>query len=223
MNLNDYFTAGQISVFEIYEKQLAEKNKIMNLTAISGKDEVFEKHFIDSVLPLRFFSLKDSAAVIDVGSGAGFPGVPIKIVRPDISLTCIDSTMKKIDFLRGLGESIGTDFSAVCVRAEEAGHSDIYRESFDCAVSRAVAPLPVLAELCLPLVKIGGVFIAMKGEKESINDAESAISILGARVLKCEKYELPSGDKRQLFIIEKLSETPKKYPREFAKIKKQPL
>jgi 16S rRNA (guanine(527)-N(7))-methyltransferase RsmG len=223
MDYGEFFSAEQTDKFNIYEKLLAEQNKVMNLTAISGYGEVFEKHFIDSVLPLRFFDIPQNAALIDVGTGAGFPGVPLKIVRSDISLTCLDSTLKKVEFLRELSTALETPFEAICARAEEAANDERFRERFDIAVSRAVAALPVLAELCLPFVKPGGVFIALKGEKENISDAENAVKILGAEVLKCEKYELPSGDRRQLFVFLKTTKTPIEYPREFAKIKRKPL
>jgi 16S rRNA (guanine527-N7)-methyltransferase len=223
MNYSDFFTNEQLVLFDKYEKILSQKGKTTNLTAITEHDEVFEKHFIDSVLPLRFFNLKENAAVIDVGSGAGFPGVPIKIVRPDILLTCLDSTMKKTEFLRELSDCLDIDFTVLYARAEVSAREEKYREVFDVAVSRAVASLPVLAELCLPFVKVGGIFAAFKGEKENTADADFAIKTLGAKILLCEKYQLPSGDRRQLFVFEKVSETPKKYPRDFAKIKKMPL
>ncbi|MDR0992180.1 MAG: 16S rRNA (guanine(527)-N(7))-methyltransferase RsmG [Ruminococcus sp.] len=223
MNYPDFFTLPQLAVLIKYEKLLAERGKVMNLTAITDHDEVFEKHFIDSVLPLRFFELSENAAVVDVGSGAGFPGVPLKIVRPDISLTCFDSTLKKIGFLRELSSEIGIDFAAENIRAEEAGQSDLYREHFDVAVSRAVAALPVLLELCLPLVKVGGVFAAFKGEKENIDESAKAAEKLGAKIKKSEKYSLPSGDRRQLFVFEKIKNTPAEFPREYSKIKNKAL
>jgi 16S rRNA (guanine527-N7)-methyltransferase len=217
------FTNIQQELFNIYADFLLSENEKYNLTAIKSYDEVFLKHFVDSVLPLDFYSLPENASVIDVGSGGGFPGVPMKILRPDISLTCIDSTGKKIDFLRMLSLKLGIDFEAIHIRAEAAGQTDIYREKYDIAVSRAVAALPVLCEFCLPLVKIGGAFLSLKGENEHSGSATSSAEKLGAVLKNTVDYKLPNGDLRRLFVFEKIAETDKKYPREFGAIKKKPL
>jgi 16S rRNA (guanine527-N7)-methyltransferase len=215
------FTENQQIQIDIYADFLLSENEKYNLTAIKTRDDVFIKHFIDSVLPLDFFRIPENASVIDVGSGGGFPGVPMKILRPDISLTCIDSTGKKVDFLRALSVKLGIEFEAIHIRAEAAGQMDIYREKYDIAVSRAVAALPVLCELCLPLVKVGGAFLSLKGENE--NASKTAAEKLGAVLKNSIDYKLPNGDLRRLFIYEKMSETDKKFPREYGAIKKKPL
>jgi 16S rRNA (guanine527-N7)-methyltransferase len=217
------FTENQQKLFEIYANFLLSENEKYNLTAIKARDEVFLKHFIDSVLPLDFYQIPENASVIDVGSGGGFPGLPLKILRPDISLTCIDSTVKKIDFLLSLSEKLAVPFEAIHIRAEAAGQSDIYREKYDIAVSRAVAALPILCELCLPLVKVGGAFLSLKGENEDAKTVKSAAEKLGAVLKNSIDYKLPNGDLRRLFIYEKIKETDKKFPREFGSIKKKPL
>jgi 16S rRNA (guanine(527)-N(7))-methyltransferase RsmG len=223
VNMFSSFNTEQQIIFDKYADFLLSENKKKNLTAIKDREEVQLKHFIDSILPLDFFRFSGGASLIDVGSGAGFPGVPLKIMRPDLSVTCIDSTGKKVQFLRDLSRVLEIPFEAICIRAEDAGQSDMYREKYDIAISRAVAALPVLCELCLPLVKPGGVFLALKGEKETVDSAKSAISILGGKLIKSVEYKLPSGDRRKLFVIEKIASTEEKYPRLFGAIDKKPL
>jgi 16S rRNA (guanine527-N7)-methyltransferase len=217
------FSDEQKKIFDKYADFLLSENEKKNLTAIVNREEVFLKHFIDSVLPLDLFHFSLGASLLDVGSGAGFPGVPLKVLRPDLSLTCIDSTGKKVQFLRDLSRVLDIPFEAICIRAEDAGQSDIYREKYDIVISRAVAALPVLCELCLPLVKPCGVFLALKGEKESVDSAKSAISILGGKLIKSVEYKLPSGDRRKLFVTQKITATEEKYPRLFGAIDKKPL
>jgi 16S rRNA (guanine527-N7)-methyltransferase len=223
VKMNHPFTEKTKNLFDIYADFLLSENEKINLTAIKNRDEIFIKHFEDSVRTLDFADLPAGASVIDVGSGAGFPGVPIKIVRPDIKLTCIDSTGKKVAFLSSLSKELGIPFDAIAIRAEEAGHSEIFREKYDAVLSRAVAALPVLSELCLPLAKNGGIFVSLKGESESAETSENAFTKLGGKLIKSEKYNLSNGDGRQIFIVEKMSNTPSKYPRSFGVIKKSPL
>lgn len=210
--------------YEKYFEYLEEKNKVMNLTAISGKEDVARLHFLDCAAILKYTDL-GGKRVIDVGTGAGFPGLALKIAQPDMRLTLLDSLNKRIDFLRETCEILAfDDVTCIHARAEEAPED--YRESFDACVSRAVSYLPQLCELCLPLVKVGGVFVAMKGPDcaEEVNEAKPAIGKLGGKVRAVETYTIPDTDIRHsVVIIEKLHPTPKKYPRKWAQIKKQPL
>jgi 16S rRNA (guanine527-N7)-methyltransferase len=217
------FDENTMRLFNIYADFLLSENEKYNLTGLKTREEVFTKHFRDSALPLNFFNFPEGSSVVDIGSGAGFPGVVLKILRPDLSLTCIDSTGKKVFFLRALSKKLDVPFEAVCMRAEDAGQTDIYREKYDIAVSRAVAALPILCELCLPLVKCGGVFLALKGDSESIDLSKSAVEKLGGKFIKAITYKLPTGDSRKLFVIEKNLPTDEKYPRSFGVISKKPL
>ena len=207
-----------------FSELLVEKNKVMNLTAITEPADIATLHFLDcaSLLPLAEWKGK---TVVDVGTGAGFPGMPLRILEPSIRLTLLDSLNKRIDFLQEVCEDLGlTDVACVHGRAEEfAAHR---RESFDIAVSRAVANLQMLSELCLPLVKVGGSFLSMKSvdSDQELEAAKKAISILGGEISEVKDYAIPGTDVRhRLILIKKIKETPKKYPRAFAKIKKNPL
>jgi len=221
------FAALQIPVDGIpalcrYADLLAEKNKVMNLTAITEPEEIASLHFLDSLclLNLLDFSAK---RVIDVGTGAGFPGLPLRIVQPDLQLTLLDALNKRIDFLQEVCRALNLpDVLCVHARAEEFGH----REEYDIAVSRAVASLPLLLELCLPFVKVGGRFLAMKGRDsdEEIAAAEHAAELLGAGAAQITDYSIPGTDVvHRAVLFEKIRPTPVKYPRAFAKIKKSPL
>ena len=207
-----------------YWELLAEKNKVMNLTAITDPAEAARLHFLDSAALLALADLRGKT-VVDVGTGAGFPGLPLKILEPSIQLTLLDAQRKRVDFLREVCEDLGLeDVECVHGRAEEFAQER--RESFDFAVSRAVAALPVLAELCLPLVKPGGQFLAMKSvdSNEELSAAGRAVNLLGGRLEKPIDYVISGTDiPRRLVIITKITETQKKYPRTFAKIKKNPL
>ena len=207
-----------------FSELLLEKNKVMNLTAITEEQDVANLHLLDSaaMLTMADFSGK---TVVDVGTGAGFPGMPMRIVKKDFSLTLLDSLNKRIDFLKDCCRDLGfADVNCVHARAEEFAASK--RESYDFAVSRAVANLSVLAELALPLVMVGGQFLSMKSvdSEEEISAAKSAIKTLGGKISRVEDYTIPGTDvTHRVVVIEKVSPTPAKYPRAFAKIKKQPL
>lgn len=207
-----------------YWELLAEKNKVMNLTAITDPAEAARLHFLDSAALLALADLRGKT-VVDVGTGAGFPGLPLKILEPSIQLTLLDAQRKRVDFLREVCEDLGLeDVECVHGRAEEFAQQR--RESFDFAVSRAVAALPVLTELCLPLVKPGGQFLAMKSvdSNEELNAAGRAVNLLGGRLEKPADYSISGTNvPRRLVIMTKITETQKKYPRTFAKIKKNPL
>lgn len=215
-------TEDQIKKFKTYAEFLLEYNKNVNLTAIRNIDEVYLKHFYDSLLVLKYRKF-NSEKILDIGSGAGFPGVPIKIVCPNVSLTLIDSNGKKTKFLNLLKEKLNIDCDIVNDRAEN--YVKNFREQFDVVVSRAVSALPILSELSLPFIKKGGEFIAYKGNiDDSLEEGRFAIQELGGRVESIEKYTLPEEDAhRTLLFIEKMCQTDLKYPRSFDKINKKPL
>ena len=207
-----------------YGELLLETNKVMNLTAITEPKDVATLHFLDSAALLTLADLKGKT-VVYVGTGAGFPGMPMKILEPSIQLTLLDSLGKRITFLQEVCDNLGlTDVQCVHARAEEFAAE--HRQSFDFAVSRAVANLSVLGELCLPLVKPGGYFLSMKSVEsgQELEAAKKAIQILGGRVERTADYQIPGTDvTHRVIFIKKIAETPKKYPRPFAKIKKNPL
>lgn len=216
----------ELSRFETYAQLLVEWNEKINLTAITLPDEVCEKHFFDSVAPFYMWGgLKEGAKIIDVGTGAGFPSCPLKIVKNDISLTLLDSLNKRINFLNTLSDSVGLEAECVHGRAEEFGNNADFREKFDIATARAVANLRDLCEYCMPFVKVGGYFVALKGQSglQEVTEAKNAIKTLGGRVEKSYEYSLPNGDGRVLVVIKKISATPSKYPRNKGQMKKKPL
>lgn len=216
--------AGAVSRYRTYFERLDEMNKVMNLTAISGEDDTARLHFLDCAAVLTAADVSGKK-VIDVGTGAGFPGLALKIARPDMDLTLLDSLDKRVGFLRGTCARLGfDDVTCIHARAEEAPAE--YREAFDFAFSRAVARLNLLCELCLPLAKKGGAFIAMKGPDcaDELNAAKRAIKLLGGEVEDVKKYLVPGTDAtHSAIIIRKTADTPAKYPRRWAQIKKQPL
>ena len=207
-----------------YAELLVEKNKVMNLTAITEPSDIATLHFLDSAALLTLADFRDKT-VADVGTGAGFPGLPLKIVEPSIRLTLLDSLNKRIDFLGEVCTDLGlSDVACVHGRAEEFAAE--HREGFDIVTSRAVANLRMLCELCLPLVKVGGHFLAMKSvdSDEELAQARGAIAALGAVTERQADYTIPGTDVRhRLIILKKVKKTEKKYPRTFAKIKKNPL
>lgn len=210
--------------FRRYYEYLEEINRVMNLTAISGEEDVARLHFLDcaALLSLEDFS---GRRVLDVGSGAGFPGLVLKIACPDVDMTLLDSLEKRVGFLRALCEKLALpEVACVHGRAEEAPPA--WRESFDIAVSRAVARLNVLSELCLPLVKPGGLFIAMKGPEPEAEarEAARAVALLGGRVERTARYTVPGTDiVHSAVFVRKLSPTPARYPRRWAQIKSKAL
>ena len=218
-------TPEQASQFDLYAQILVEWNEKMNLTAITAPDEIIVKQFLDSALLLSHAVVADHASMIDVGTGAGFPSVPCAILRPDIKLTLLDSLNKRITFLSHLTASIGVKADCIHARAEDGGRQKELREQFDVATARAVAHLRELSEYCLPFVKVGGVFLALKGPEmeQELIEAKTAIRLLGGKIKEVKSYTLPDGSGRTLVMIEKISQTPTKYPRPSAKIKKQPL
>lgn len=218
------FTDEMYSRFKTYYDYLTEQNALMNLTAITGETDTARLHFLDCAALSSLYDFSGTS-VIDIGTGAGFPGLPLKIAVPEISLTLLDSHNKRMAFLSETCRRLElTDVRCVCARAEEIS-SDI-GGSFDIAVSRAVARLNVLCELCIPFVHVGGVFIAMKGPdcSEELDEAAKAISVLGGANPEIKKYTIPGTDiVHSAVIIKKLNNTPKDYPRQFGKIKKSPL
>ncbi len=214
-----------MQLIRFYE-MLIEKNKVMNLTAITDFEEVAIKHFADSLSIGRVLSLKDQK-IIDVGTGAGFPGIPLKIVYPDIRITLLDSLNKRLVFLNEVIDELGLkDIETVHARAEEAASKAIYREQYDVVVSRAVANLSTLVEYCLPFASLGGCFISYKGEKgaEELTEAVKAIIVLGGSDVSMTEFHLVGSDySRTLIKIGKLSLTPRKYPRAGGKPSSSPI
>lgn len=218
-------TEVQLGKLECYAETLVEWNEKMNLTAITAPEEIAVKHFLDSLLLLSAVELPKGAALIDVGTGAGFPSLPCKLVREDLQVTLLDSLNKRVTFLKALCAALGVEAAAIHARAEEGGRMPQLRERFDVATARAVANLRELAEYCLPFVKVGGVFVALKGYEieEELEAAKKGVRELGGRVRKVEKYCLPDESRRSIIVIEKISQTALKYPRPSAKIAKAPL
>ena len=219
-------TEEQIKQFLIYYEMLVEWNQVMNLTAITEYEDVMKKHFIDSISLIKAYDVTKKCSVIDVGTGAGFPGLALKIAYPNMQVTLLDSLNKRIQFLNAVIEKLKlTDIETIHGRAEDFAKKD-YREKFDLCVSRAVANLSTLSEYCLPFVKVGGQFISYKSEKisEEMIAAENAIYLLGGKVKDQVEFQLPNSDiYRNLFIIDKMKQTPKKFPRKAGLPSKEPL
>ncbi len=218
---------NQLSQFYRYYEMLIEWNEKINLTAITDFDEVLKKHFLDSISIGRLFSQNTEVSVLDIGTGAGFPGIPIKIAFPKTEVTLMDSLNKRVTFLNEVIKELSLEnISAMHGRAEDFAKKDLMREQFDLVVSRAVANLSSLSEFCLPYVKVGGSFISYKSEKasEELEVSKNAISILGGGNVKTDEFFLPGTDfKRTFVMIEKIKETPAKYPRKAGTPVKQPL
>ena len=218
-------SSQQLDRFEKLAELLVEQNKTMNLTAITDPDGIAVKHFADSISVLSAVEFKSGAKVLDVGTGAGFPGIPLLIMRPDIDLTMLDSTAKKLKYVANTVDSLGLNANVLHSRAEEAAQKPEYRENFDIVCSRAVAALNILCEYCLPFVKKDGIFAAMKGAKaqEEIEVANNAIKTLGGEIIDKKCFTLSDGAERTIIIIKKISHNLPKYPRPSAQIAKKPL
>lgn len=225
--LNLKITEEQENQFFKYYELLIETNKVMNLTAITTLDEVIVKHFIDSLLIVKSVDLNEYDSLIDVGTGAGFPGIPIKIMFPHMKITLLDSLNKRLKFLNNvIGELQLQNIETVHGRAEDLGHKAEYREKFDLCVSRAVANMSTLSEYCIPFVKENGKFISYKSSvsDEEIIEAEKAVKVLGGKIKETQTYDLPCSDiKRTFVVISKLGATPKKYPRKAGTPSKEPI
>ena len=210
---------------EMYAAFLVAYTEKVNLTAVTDGEEILRKHFLDSMLLAAKCGeyLPEGGSVLDIGSGAGFPGVPLGLVRKDLVITLLDSLNKRIVFLEALREKLGMRYAAVHGRAEELAKKAEYRECFDVVTARAVAAMPMLAEYSLPFVKVGGYWLAMKGPNEDIKPALQAIRMLGGKFVEEIRYALPGGDERVIFVVKKCSATPTKYPRNSGQIKQKSL
>lgn len=207
---------------KIYSDFLIEYNNYVNLTAITDPTDILYKHFIDSILLVKYGGISGKISLIDVGTGAGFPSVPLKIFMPEIKITLLDSLNKRIEFLKKLCDKLEIEAEFIHGRAEDFSKMTKYREKFDISRARAVANLSTLSEFCLPFVSVGGSFIAMKGPSEDLSDASGAIEILGGIVSRETNYVL-ENENRRIIQIKKISHTPTKYPRNSSQIKKKPL
>lgn len=218
-------TPAQAEQFQRYLELLLQWNEKVNLTSITDPAEVVEKHFVDSLTVLSHCTLKQGARLLDVGTGAGFPGLPLKILRPDLELTLLDGLNKRLVFLGEVCGDLGIEARLLHKRAEEAGLEPRMREAYDVVTARAVAPLNVLCEYCLPLVKMKGMFVAMKGPNaaQEVREAQNAFNILGGTEVTLENLELPQAGARTLVVVRKKAFTPKGYPRHGGTIVKHPL
>lgn len=213
------------ALFERHAALVEEWNQMLNLTRIP-KEEVADKHFLDSLTVLLVPEVANATRLVDVGSGAGFPGIPLKVARPDLNVTLVDSLGKRVKFLETVIEALSLQrISCFHARAEEIGRHREHRESYDVAMGRAVAKLPVLCEYLLPLVRVGGVMVAMKGPtgRDEVDEAKGALRTLGGQVGKIVDTSLPGGDMRQLIVIKKVTKTPPAYPRRAGMPDKAPL
>ena len=209
--------------FDTYAELLVEWNGKMNLTAITEPEEIEVKHFLDCLMLPKFFDLGNTKTVIDVGAGAGFPSVPLLIYNPDLCLTMMDAINKRLTFLDTAIHAIGLEANLVHARAEDSGQDKNYREMFDLATARAVAPMNVLAEYCLPFVKVGGYFVALKGSNDDTEQAKDAIATLGGEVVSNVSYKLNGTEPRSIVVVKKISQTPTQFPRKAKKISAKPL
>lgn len=211
--------------FDIYGKLLVEWNEKINLTAITDPEGVTIKHFLDSLTIFSYVDIPEGAKVIDVGTGAGFPGLAMLIARPDLQMTLMDSTKKRLTVIEDILQKIGLTANVVHSRAEEAGKNKDFREQYDFSTARAVTNLRDLAEYCLPFVKVGGSFVPMKSAKtqEEIAEGKKAIHVLGGQIVKVDTFDLLDCGERTIINVKKISSTPAKYPRPSAKIAKNPI
>ena len=215
----------QITQFNLYYELLTAKNKVMNLTAITEYNDVVKKHFIDSMMISRVLDMKKINSLCDVGTGAGFPGIPLKIVYPHLHLTLVDSVGKRVNFLSEVVEKLGLeDVEAIHSRTEDLAHNSKYREKYDLVTARAVASMNVLSEYCIPYAKIGGYFAAYKSGniEEEIENAKNAVKTLGGKIEKTDMFELYEMG-RSIVLIRKVNSTPKIYPRKAGTPSKNPL
>ncbi len=218
-------TDSQLNAFETYYDMLIDRNKVMNLTAITEFDEVMDKHFLDSVYLFRSIELKADYKLIDIGTGAGFPGIPLKIVFPELKITLLDSLNKRVGFLNDVIDELNlNDIEAIHGRAEDIARDKTYRASYDIAVSRAVANLSTLSEYCLPFVKIGGKFVSYKSGDcaDEVDNAKAAIHLLGGKINKIDEFSY-SNNSRSFIVIDKVMNTSNKYPRKAGLPSKKPL
>lgn len=208
-----------------YAQLLVEWNEKMNLTAITEPREIVFKHFVDSLLLLKAVEMPKGASLIDVGTGAGFPSMPVKIARPDVKVTMLDSLQKRLTFLQEVNDQLGLDCTFIHSRAEDGGKKKELREKYDFATARAVANLRDLAEYCLPYVKVGGYFVSLKGPdiEEEIRESKNAIATMGGKVEKVLQFTLPEDSGRSIVVIKKISQTPPQFPRTAAKMAKKPI
>ena len=211
--------------FDIYAKLLVEWNEKINLTAITEPEEIVIKHFLDCLTVFSKVEIKEGAKIIDVGTGAGFPGLVMLIARPDLKMTLMDSLNKRLNVIKDILDKLELSADVVHLRAEDGGQNKAYREKYDFSTARAVSNLRDLSEYCLPFVKVGGSFIAMKAAKaeEEIAAAQKAIKTLGGTVAEKHTFELEDAGERNIILIKKISSTPAKFPRPSAKIAKNPL
>lgn len=215
----------QLQQFLTYYELLVDKNKVMNLTSITDFHEVLLKHFIDSISLVRVLNLEQSLSLMDMGTGAGFPGIPLKIVFPNLKVTLSDSLNKRVNFLQEVIDTLNLkEINAVHGRAEDLARNSQYRESYDLCVSRAVANLSTLSEYCLPFVKIGGKFVSYKSGNclEEVEEAKTAVFLLGGKIMNIDKFDM-CGSSRSFVVIEKRGGTPKKYPRKAGTPSKNPI
>lgn len=218
-------TDSQLNAFETYYDMLIDRNKVMNLTAITEFDEVMDKHFLDSVYLFRSIKLEADYKLVDIGTGAGFPGIPLKIVFPELKITLLDSLNKRVGFINDLIEELNlNNIEAIHGRAEDIARDKAYRASYDIAVSRAVANLSTLSEYCLPFVKIGGKFVSYKSGDcaDEIDNAKAAIHLLGGKINKIDEFSY-SNNSRSFIVIDKVMNTSNKYPRKAGLPSKKPL
>lgn len=225
-NIGIDLSDNQVNQFYTYYKMLVEKNKVMNLTAITEFEDVVIKHFVDSVLISKVIDMSKVGCMIDVGTGAGFPGVPIKIVYPDIKIVLMDSLNKRVKFLNEVSDELKLcDIEIIHSRAEDLSLKEEYREKFDLVVSRAVANLSTLSEYCIPFVKVGGAFVSYKADniQDEIDNSKNAVKILGSHIDEIKYVELDENTKRSFVIIQKDKSTSKKYPRKAGVPSSSPL
>ena len=222
-NIGVHLDGKALKRFDLFAELLVEWNNKMNLTAITEPDDIVVKHFIDSITPLAHFEIESGAKVIDVGCGAGFPSLPLLIARPDLNMTFFDALEKRLKFIDVVLDALELDGELVHGRAEDFGNNADFREQYDYALTRAVAPLNVLAEYCLPFVKVGGNYISMKGADDETALGENAIRELGGEIDNVVSMKLSNGDSRNLILIKKISQSSPKYPRKSKKIASKPL